>query len=55
LTTENTTLRQARDDYFRAAGFPPDGGDTQPWVVLRVAGGQLREGRNQKAESRRSK
>jgi len=38
LTTENPTLRRARDDYFRIAGFPPDGGDTQRWVVLRVAG-----------------
>ena len=38
LTNESQTVRQARADYFRRAGFPPDGGDTQRWVVLRVAG-----------------
>src|SRR5262249_43819635 len=38
LTNENLTVRQARADYFRRAGFPPDGGETQRWVVLRVAG-----------------
>jgi len=38
LTNETRTVRQARADYFRRAGFPPDGGDAQRWVVLRVAG-----------------
>ena len=38
LTNENQTVREARADYFRRAGFPPDGGDSQRWVVLRVAG-----------------
>ena len=38
LTNETQTVRQARAEYFRRAGFPPDGGDTQRWVVLRVAG-----------------
>ena len=38
LTNESQTVRQARAEYFRRAGFPPDGGDNQRWVVLRVAG-----------------
>jgi len=37
LTNDTQTVRQARADYFRRAGFPPDGGDAQRWVVLRVA------------------
>ena len=36
LTNESPSVRQARADYFRRAGFPPDGGDAQRWVVLRV-------------------
>jgi hypothetical protein len=36
LTNENQTVRDARADYFRRAGFPPDGGDAQRWVVLRI-------------------
>ena len=30
------TVREARAEYFRRAGFPPDGGQSQRWVVLRV-------------------
>ena len=38
LTNESQTVRQARADYFRRAGFPPDGGDAQRRVVLRIGG-----------------
>ena len=38
MTNETQTVRQARADYLRRAGFPADGGDAQNWVVLRVAG-----------------
>jgi hypothetical protein len=36
LTNETQTVRDARADYFRRAGFPPDGGDAQRWVILRI-------------------
>jgi hypothetical protein len=38
LTNETQTVRDARTDYFRRAGFPPDGGDAQRWVILRIGG-----------------
>lgn len=30
------TLREARARYFSANGFAPDGGDSEPWVEVRV-------------------
>ena len=36
LTNEDQSVRQARADYFRRAGFASDGGYTDRWVVLRV-------------------
>jgi hypothetical protein len=38
LTNESETVRQARADYFRRAGLPPDGGESQRWVILRIGG-----------------
>ena len=38
MTNESQTVRDARADYFRRAGFPSDGGDAQRWVILRVRG-----------------
>jgi len=32
------TVREALDGYFKAAGFPTDGGYTDKWVKLQVAG-----------------
>jgi len=36
LTNESDSVRQARAEYFRRAGFAPDGGYADRWVVLRV-------------------
>ncbi len=36
MTNEEATIRQARAEYFRRAGFPSDGGYCERWVVLRI-------------------
>ncbi|MBE2248863.1 MAG: hypothetical protein IAE78_04880 [Myxococcus sp.] len=30
------TMRAARDEAFREAGIPPDGGDSEPWVDFKL-------------------